>query len=303
MADEKEEEICLEQESESAPNEALFFVLAYLPLFELLAMTRVCKSLREAINNDTLPWLKLVVDRPVNCRLSDDTLMEVASKAEGRLQVLVLINCVKITDDGLLWVIAQNPHVSKLHLPGCTSLSPGGVIKALKLLTKNSHRIKSLKINGIYGVQKADLEVIHTLINHNQSQHKRNKIFCHEYKKFSTLKHIDTNCPVDLDVCPKCNEVRMVFDCPKVDCKKRQGRQCRGCEYCVTRCVECGICITESQELDEVSCSDTLCSDCWMKLPKCNFCNKPYCSQHADQQHRVSGSTGFVCAACHSKFC
>ncbi|KAK4400079.1 F-box protein SKIP28 [Sesamum angolense] len=294
MADEKEEY--------SAPNEALSFVLAYLPLFELLSMTRVCKSLREAINNDILPWLKLVVDRPINCRLSDDILMEVASKAEARLQVLVLINCVKITDDGLLRVIAQNPHISKLHVPGCTSLSPGGVIKALMLLSKNSHRIKSLKIGGIYGVRKEDLETIQSLINHNQTQHKRNNIFCHEYKKFSTLKHIDTNCLVDLDVCPKCNEVRMVFDCPNVGCKKRQGSQCRGCEFCVTRCVECGICITESEELEEVSCSDTLCSDCWMKLPKCNFCNKPYCSQHADQQLRVSGSTGFVCAACHSKF-
>ncbi|KAK4423406.1 F-box protein SKIP28 [Sesamum alatum] len=297
MADEKEEETCLEQES--APNEAIFFVLAYLPLFELLAMTRVCKSLREAISTDILPWLKLVVDRPLSRRLSDDILVEVASRAEGRLQVLVLINCVKITDDGLLRVVAQNTHISKLHVPGCTSLSPGGVIRALKLLTKNSQRVKSLKISGIYGVRKDDLETIHNLIDHNQTQRKRTNIFYHEYKNFSALKHIDTNCPVDLDVCPKCNEVRMVFDCPKADCKKRQ---CRGCEYCVTRCAECGICITDSQELEEVSCSDTLCSDCWMKLPKCNFCNKPYCSQHADQQHRVLGSTGFLCAACHSKF-
>ncbi|KAL0372740.1 UNVERIFIED_CONTAM: F-box protein SKIP28 [Sesamum calycinum] len=165
--------MAVEKEEYSAPNEALFFVLAYLPLFELLSMTRVCKSLREAINNDILPWLKLVVDRPINCILSDDILMEVASKAEARLQVLVLINCVKITDDGLLRVIAQNPHISK----AAQAYHQGGVIKALKLLSKNSHRIKSLKISGIYGVRKEDLETIQSLINHNQTQHRETTSF------------------------------------------------------------------------------------------------------------------------------
>ncbi|KAI3453156.1 hypothetical protein Pfo_009819 [Paulownia fortunei] len=304
MAEDKEQDTCIEQGS--SPNEAIFFVLAYLPLFELLAMTIVCKSLRDAINNDILPWLKIIVDPPLNWRLSDEILMEVASKAKGRIQVLALINCVKITDDGLLRVIAQNPRISKLHVPGCTSLSPGGVIRAVKLLARNNHRLTSLKISGIYGIQKEDLETLHNLMNHDQTQQKNCKILYHEYKKLSTQKHIETYSSIDVYLCPKCNEVRMVFDCPQVLCEKQQQQQeaseCRGCDSCITRCIECGICITGTQEVEEASCADTLCLECWLKLPKCNFCNKPYCNQHADQQHRLSGSLGFVCATCHSKF-
>lgn len=112
MAENKEQGTCLEQGS--SPNESILFVLAYLPLFELLTMARVCKSLRDAVNDDLLPWLKIVADRPLNWRISDDILMEVTSRANGKLQFLALINCVKITDDGLLRVIAQNPHITKV---------------------------------------------------------------------------------------------------------------------------------------------------------------------------------------------
>ncbi|CAI9755241.1 unnamed protein product [Fraxinus pennsylvanica] len=101
--------------SESGPpHEALFFVLAFLPVFELVSMTQVCKSLRDAINNDILPWLNIIVELPLNKRLSDDILMKVTSKANGRLRFLALKNCVRVTDDGLLKVVEENPFISKV---------------------------------------------------------------------------------------------------------------------------------------------------------------------------------------------
>lgn len=102
------------KEQGSSPNEAIFFVLPYLPLFELLSMSQVCTSLRDAVNNDTLPWLNLLVDRPLSRRLSDDRLLHVASKAQGRLHHLLLINCLNITDDGLFTVIMHNPRITKV---------------------------------------------------------------------------------------------------------------------------------------------------------------------------------------------
>ncbi|KAH6830919.1 hypothetical protein C2S53_005843 [Perilla frutescens var. hirtella] len=289
------------QEQGSSPNEAILFVLTYLPLFELLLITRVCRSLRDAVKNDTLPWLKIVVDRPLNRHLSDDRLVEVASRAQPRLQLLLLINCLNITDDGLFRVIANNPRITKLHVPGCTSLTPGGMVRAVQLLTKDNHRLQSLKISGIYGVRKEDLHTLRGLI-----KHKRSKTFIHDYYKFSTMKQIETDSSIDVDICPKCNEVRMVFDCPRLLCEKQQQKagagECRGCESCIMRCVECGVCLKGIQELEEASCADAMCLECWLKLPKCNFCNKPYCSKHVHQQHTVSESTGFICATCHSKF-
>lgn len=292
------------KEQESSPNEAIFFVLAYLPLFELLSMTRVCTSLRDAVNNDTLPWLKLLVDRPLSRRLSDDRLLQVASKAQGRLQHLLLINCLNITDDGLYRVIAHNPRINKLHIPGCTRLTPGGIIRAVQLLTKDSQRLKSLKINGIYGIQKEDLQTLRSLLDPNTTQQKRDKILYHSHNKFSTMKHKETDPSIDVDICPRCNEVRMVFDCPRPLCEKQhqKGGECRGCDSCIMRCIECGVCIKGVQELEAASCADALCLECWLKLPKCNFCNKPYCSKHADQQHTLPESAGFICATCHSRF-
>ena len=104
-----------EQEVEpGSPHEALFLVIAYLPLFELLATSEVCVSLRDAVQKDVLPWLKIIVERPLSLRLSDEILMKITSKATGRLKTLVLMNCEKITDDGLQQIIRKNPRINKV---------------------------------------------------------------------------------------------------------------------------------------------------------------------------------------------
>lgn len=104
-----------EDEVPTLPHEALFLVLAYLPLFELLAISEVCVSLRDAVHKDVLPWLNnIIVERPLNLRLSDEILMKITSKAIGRLKTLALMSCLKITDDGLQWVIDKNPHINKV---------------------------------------------------------------------------------------------------------------------------------------------------------------------------------------------
>ncbi|KAG9135579.1 hypothetical protein Leryth_002319 [Lithospermum erythrorhizon] len=147
------------------PHEAIFLVLSYLPVFELIEMSQVCKSLRDAVENDILPWLNIMVDKPLSSRLSDDHLMKITSKANGLLRSLALINCYRVTDDALLVVVTRNPLLEKLFVPGCRRLTPGGVIKAVKMVPK----LRSLKINGIYNVNKDDLQTLHTLIGENSS--------------------------------------------------------------------------------------------------------------------------------------
>lgn len=97
------------------PHEALFLVLEYLhlPLFELLVLTEVCTLLRDAVNNCVQQWL--VVQRPLNWRLSDKILRKLSSKANGKLRTLALINCVKVTDSGLLQVIEENPLINNVR--------------------------------------------------------------------------------------------------------------------------------------------------------------------------------------------
>lgn len=98
------------------PHEAMFLILPYLPLFELLSMTQVCKSFRDALKHDILPWLNIVVDKPLNTRFSDEFLVKIMAKAKGRLSVVAMKNCFKITNDGLLQVVASNPLIDKVWM-------------------------------------------------------------------------------------------------------------------------------------------------------------------------------------------
>lgn len=96
------------------PHEGLFLVLGYLPLFELLNVSEVCRSLRDAVDKDVLLWLDIVVEKPLNVLFSDEIMTKITSKANGRLRTLALMNCTKITDDGLQRVIEKNPHINRV---------------------------------------------------------------------------------------------------------------------------------------------------------------------------------------------
>lgn len=102
------------EEKAGPPHEALFFVLPYLPAFELVSMSEICRSLRDAVINDPLPWLTITVQRPLDMRLSDEVLMKLASKANAGLRSLALYSCHNVTDDGLHRVISENPLVHKV---------------------------------------------------------------------------------------------------------------------------------------------------------------------------------------------
>ncbi|CAH9095436.1 unnamed protein product [Cuscuta europaea] len=279
------------------PHEAMFLVLAYLPLFELLCMTQVCRSLAEAVNCDVLPW-RIVVKKPLDRRLTDEIMLKIAAAEDGRLTTLALFNCFKITDYGLLRVIAKNPNINKLYIPGCTLITPGGVIKAVQLLAKGSHRLKSIKLSGIYNMNKENLSILCNLLGQNQENQNMRNLY-HKRRNHSRIGEDDDgdHQSIDIDVCSKCTETRMVFDCPLDSCS------CRGCIICIKRCEECGVCVKDDEDRPEAACLDDLCLGCWMKLPKCSFCNRPYCHEHAEQQQcRVPGSEGFLCVACHDRF-
>ncbi|KAJ8447698.1 hypothetical protein Cgig2_031752 [Carnegiea gigantea] len=55
-----------------SPHQALSLVLAYLPLYELLSMNQACKPFRDAITNDVLIWLDIIVERRLSLCLNDE---------------------------------------------------------------------------------------------------------------------------------------------------------------------------------------------------------------------------------------
>ncbi|KAK2385524.1 F-box protein SKIP14 [Trifolium repens] len=275
-------------------------------------MSSVCKSLLNEINSNVLLWLRLIVESPLNSRITDESLLKITSKADGRLKTLALMNCIHITDQGLQTVVEQNPYIKELHIPACTSITPEGILKVVETLCQRSKCLTKLSINGIYNLQKEHyhmlalnlrknltLEYEHNVVlasnlRVDYEEKMQQPIYYHKRGSISSFEQEENRRIIDLEVCPKCVEVRMVYDCPKVDCCKR--KECRGCIFCIPRCENCGGCVG-SEEPEEGACGDILCLECWLQVPKCNFCNKPYCMQHTDWWC-TSADSSLLCRVC-----
>lgn len=98
------------------PHDALFFVLGYLGVRDLLSVEGVCRSLCDAVRGDPLLWRTMHIDQPLNERITDDSLVKLTNRAQGTLQHLALVNCLWITDSGLGRVLQSNPRLMKVSI-------------------------------------------------------------------------------------------------------------------------------------------------------------------------------------------
>ncbi|XP_013597088.1 PREDICTED: F-box protein SKIP28-like [Brassica oleracea var. oleracea] len=251
----------------------LMIVLPYLhSLYEFISVSRVSPALRKAVRDQTMLWTKVVVEPPLSPRLTDVILWEFTSKSAGKLNTLILRKCRRVTNIGLRRVVDANPMIKKLIVTGCTELVPEGIIACVETLTKNNHKLETLHINGAI-----DLSALSTYLPQEGA--------------------------IDLEVCPKCDQVRIIPPCSRETCKRegRKAQECRGCWYCVPRCMECAVCLGPDTEVEEAACGgDVVCLACCQALPKCRFCNKPYCTSHSSlrQGNTTTDAAMFACQAC-----
>lgn len=96
---------------------ALTFALGYLGVRDLLVVERVCKSLRSTVRGDPLLWRNIHIDQPLNEKITDDILLQLTNRAQGNLQCLSLVECPRITDEGLKRVLEGNPKLTKVSMP------------------------------------------------------------------------------------------------------------------------------------------------------------------------------------------
>ncbi|KAK1288173.1 F-box protein SKIP14 [Acorus calamus] len=320
----------------SEPHGALHLVLAYLPLPDLIAFHRVCTQFRDAVAGDPLLWRDVSVEPPLSGRLTDEALLEITSRADGRLRSLALVGCPRVSDAGILRVARLNRGISKgqcddeqllwmalvgqigwvagpemqgmgvtgrkdidfydLCVPGCTYLTANGIVRVVKELTERNNNLKHLKVHGISNMTKGHLEVLKSRITPNLPQeHDQSTPFTYAYWR-SLPSNSDGIHPIDIDICPKCRNTGLVFECTRESCQSMRGRwtECKACYFCIARCEDCGGCIDFDEPGEETACSHLLCLDCWLRLPKCNLCNRPYCERH----EHFHGSDGFICEQC-----
>ncbi|GAB2297783.1 hypothetical protein Dimus_031870 [Dionaea muscipula] len=245
------------------PHPALAFALAYLGVHDLLCMEMVCRSLRYSVKNDPLLWKSIHIDQPLNDRITDDVLLQLTIRAQGNLQCLSLIDCKKISDDGLKQVLNNNLRLTKLCVSGCTKLSIDGVVNSLRAFNSVATiGIKHLRVGGLYNVKHNHFEEFKSLLGiAHLKPASGNKQ--HFYHRGNTYISFDDDRALDIEMCPRCQTFRLVYDCPLKSCKGKnhESQICRACTLCIPRCVECGRCIFDD-EYEELFSLDFLCLLC-----------------------------------------
>ncbi|XP_061361442.1 F-box protein SKIP14-like [Gastrolobium bilobum] len=252
------------------PHDALFFVLGYLGVRDLLTVEQVCRSMRDAVRGDPLLWRTVHIDHPLNRRITDDTLVKLTSRAQGTLQSLNLVNCIWITDSGLGRVLQSNPRLVKLYVPDCVKLSIEGILFNLRALKSSGKPgIKHLRIGGLLGVFRVtdqQFEELKELLDASKYLQERDHKPQVYYGDYSHIIREDGRA-IDIEACPICKRLRPVYDCPAESCqqKHKAAQLCRGCTLCIARCINCGQCIKDF-DYEETFCLDLLCLNCCNKF-------------------------------------
>ncbi|GMJ03678.1 RCAR3 INTERACTING F-BOX PROTEIN 1 [Hibiscus trionum] len=204
-----------------APHEALILVLGYLDVRDLLVVKNVCTSLRNIVQNDLLLWRSIHIDQSLNEKLTDDALLQITKRAQGSLQCLSLVDCKRISDDGLMRVVENNQKLIKLSVPGCTRLSIEGILNSLKALkSMGTQGVKHLRVGGLFGATVNHFEELKFLLGmDNQIQKIVHKP--HFYNRRNLYLSSEDDRVIDIEMCPRCQNMMLLYDCPAEGCQRK----------------------------------------------------------------------------------
>lgn len=158
----------------------------------------------------------------------------------------------------------------QLFVPGCTRLTIEGILNIV--WTHNSNKeasgIRFLRIGGLYGVTREHFDELKSLLGTDdyklKSHHKP-----HFFHRGNFYLPYDDDRAIDIEMCPRCEKFRLVYDCPSEGCrvKENAAQVCRACTLCIARCANCGTCINDN-EYEETFNLDLVCSICFKQLLK-----------------------------------
>ncbi|XP_006652433.1 F-box protein SKIP14 [Oryza brachyantha] len=243
------------------PHEGMTFALGYLGLRDILSVEMVCKTLHLAVRNEPLLWKSIHIEEKLCERISDAGLLHLTRKCPDTLQCLSIANCVKITDQGLKAVLESNPRLTKLNILGCPRLTLDGIISNLKSFnTKAVVGIKHLRVGTLFSLQKEQYEELLSLLSTDKMQevHSRGPRFLHANR---FLSDCNDGYALDIEMCPICQNYKLVYDCPDEGCDDRKSGNCKGCTVCILRCYKCGRCV-DKLAFKESFCLDWVCPTC-----------------------------------------
>lgn len=155
----------------------------------------------------------------------------------------------------------------QLSVPECGRLTADGILWNLKVLkSAGKPRLKYLGVNGIFGMTHQHFEEFKVLLGVDSS--KRPSTRKPRFLQGGQLSvSSDDDYTIDIEICPKCQQLRVVYDCPSESClkKKSTAQLCRACTICIKRCINCGRCLNNCP-YHELFNFDLLCIDCWQEF-------------------------------------
>ncbi|CAH2045220.1 unnamed protein product, partial [Thlaspi arvense] len=250
------------------PHDAFELVLPYLEMKDVLAVEGVCRSLRDSVRKEPFLWRAIdLSDSSLKYRVTDDSLLKLTRRAQGKLQCLNLGGCVSITDNGMMQVLASNPHLTKLSVSGCLGLSTAGMLSILRDL-KSSNRlgVKSLITGGALYFTKEQFKELNLLLGSDAkagAKSRRQRLYTSCRSEFS----LDDDRVTDLEICPWCEKPSLVFDCAAESCPLKEHpcpkSSCRACIVCIERCHDCGSCLNDCEH--KPFCFAFSCVICYKK--------------------------------------
>lgn len=152
----------------------------------------------------------------------------------------------------------------QLSVPECTRLSVEGILSNLRIFKSiGSPGIKHLRIGGSFSVTEEQFEELKFLLNAD------NLLLLGAQKpQFFREGHLHLICDddraIDIDVCPRCQKLKLIYDCPLESCRRTHNtaQLCRACILCIVRCFRCGCCFKDVDYLETFTL-DFLCFNCW----------------------------------------
>jgi hypothetical protein len=108
------------------------------------------------------------------------------------------------------------PFYLQLFVPRCTGLTADGLVKIIQFLHECKGNLNRVRLHGICKMTKHHLDVINSLICRSSQPDAQALYYNHRVHE---VLNTDDSRPIDVDVCPLCRNVRLVFDCTRKDCR------------------------------------------------------------------------------------
>lgn len=247
-----------------AAVDIIVFVLEYLNLGvkDLLSIERVCRSLYVAVQKDPYLWTSIHIDCPLSQKITNEDLLQLTDRAQGKLRCLSLVKCFNINKDGLKQVLERNQKLTKLSVAGSIKLNGQSILHNLKLFNSVAiPGIKHLRLGDPIGLTNEQLNEYKLLLGADEDATPSNykpRI----YRAEEIYLSLDDERAIDIEVCPRCQKVGQVYDCPTENCQvKIHSKTCRACTVCIARCLCCGCCL-DDKAYEETFGFDYFCFDC-----------------------------------------